>query len=149
MPVGDPTVSCGCGRMGCWEASIGLHAMLEAVGMTELATPLDTARAVATRALADAQVREGLARLGRDVGLGLAVLAQVLDPGVVVLGGYFAPLGDLVLGPARRTLDERLVSGTQRRPDLRPGALGIQAAALGAAEWSFGDLFAGELDLAG
>jgi len=149
MPVGDPDAVCGCGRRGCWEASIGLHAMLEAVGMTELATPLDTARAVATRALADAQVREGLARLGRDVGLGLAVLAQVLDPGVVVLGGYFAPLGDLVLDPARRTLDERLVSGTQRRPDLRPGALGIQAAALGAAEWSFGDLFAGELDLAG
>ena len=49
--------------------------------------------------------------------------------------------------PARRTLDERLVSDVQRRPELRPGALGIQAAALGAAEWSFGDLFAGELDL--
>jgi predicted NBD/HSP70 family sugar kinase len=149
MPVGDPDALCGCGRRGCWEASIGLHAMLEAVGMSELATPLDTSRAVATRALADATVRAGLARLGHDVGLGLTVLATVLDPAVVVLGGYFVPLGDLVLEPARRTLDERLVSETQRRPDLRPGALGIQAAALGAAEWSFGDLFAGELDLTG
>ena len=62
----------------------------------------------------------------------------MLDPAVVVLGGYFVPLGDLVLAPARRTLDERLVSDIQRRPELRPGALGIQAAALGAAEWSFG-----------
>jgi len=147
MPVGDPDARCGCGRRGCWEASIGLHAMLEAVGMTELATPLDTSRAVATRALTDAAVRAGLARIGHDVGLGLAVLTQVLDPAVVVLGGYFVPLGDLVLGPARRTLDERLVSETQRRPELRPGALGIQAAALGAAEWSFGELFAGDLDL--
>jgi predicted NBD/HSP70 family sugar kinase len=147
MPVGDPEAQCGCGRRGCWEASIGLHAMLDAVGMTELATPLDTARAVAGRALTDADVRTGLARLGHDVGLGLAVLTQVLDPAIVVMGGYFVPLGDLVLEPARRTLDERLVSDTQRRPELRPGALGIQAAALGAAEWSFGDLFAGELDL--
>ena len=147
MPVGDPSAVCGCGRHGCWEASIGLHAMLEAVGMTELTTPLDTARAVAGRAITDAAVREGLARLGHDVGLGLAVLTTVLDPGVVVLGGYFAPLGDLVLEQARRTLDERLVSDVQRRPELRTGALGIQAAALGAAEWSFGDLFAGELDL--
>ncbi len=147
MPVGDPTAVCGCGRQGCWEASIGLHAMLDAVGMAELATPLDTARAVATAALTDASVRDGLARVGRDVGLGLAVLTTVLDPGVVVLGGYFAPLGELVLDPARRTLDERLVSDVQRRPELRTGSLGIQAAALGAAEWSFGDLFAGELDL--
>lgn len=149
MPVGDPDALCGCGRRGCWEASIGLHAMLEAVGMTELATPLDTSRAVATRALGDATVRGGLARLGHDVGLGLTVLTTVLDPAVVVLGGYFVPLGDLVLEPARRTLDERLVTDVQRRPELRVGALGIQAAALGAAEWSFGDLFAGELDLAG
>jgi predicted NBD/HSP70 family sugar kinase len=149
MPVGEPSAACGCGRRGCWEASIGLHAMLDAVGMTELATPLDTARAVASRALTDAAVREGLARIGHDVGLGLAVLTAVLDPGVVVLGGYFAPLGELVLDQARRTLDERLVSDVQRRPELRTGALGIQAAALGAAEWSFGDLFAGELDLAG
>jgi len=149
MPVGDPDALCGCGRRGCWEASIGLHAMIEAVGMSELATPLDTSRAVATRALGDATVRAGLARIGHDVGLGLSVLATVLDPAVVVLGGYFVPLGDLVLEPARRTLDERLVSDVQRRPELRTGALGIQAAALGAAEWSFGDLFAGELDLAG
>jgi predicted NBD/HSP70 family sugar kinase len=147
MPVGDPDARCGCGRRGCWEASIGLHAMLEAVGMSELATPLDTSRAVATRALTDGRIRAGLARIGHDVGLGIAVLTQVLDPAVVVLGGYFVPLGDMVLGPARRTLDERLVSDTQRRPELRPGALGIQAAALGAAEWSFGDLFAGDLDL--
>ena len=149
MPVGDPTAQCGCRRRGCWEASIGLHAMLEKVGMTELATPLDTARAVARRALTDARVRDGLAWLGHDVGLGLAVLTTVLDPGVVVLGGYFAPLGDLVLDPARRTLDDRLVSDVQLRPELRTGTLGIQAAALGAAEWSFGDLFAGELDLVG
>jgi len=149
MPVGDPAAVCGCGRQGCWEASIGLHAMLDAVGMSERSTPLETARAVATQALTDAEVRVGLAGLGRDVGLGLAVLTTVLDPEVVVLGGYFAPLGELVLGPARRTLDERLVSDVQHRPELRTGALGIQAAALGAAEWSFGDLFAGELDLAG
>jgi predicted NBD/HSP70 family sugar kinase len=149
MPVGDPDALCGCGRRGCWEASIGLHAMLEAVGMTELATPLDTSRAVASAALTDVGVRSGLARIGHDVGLGLTVLATVLDPAVVVLGGYFVPLADLVLAPARRTLDERLVSDVQRRPELRVGALGIQAAALGAAEWSFGDLFAGELDLAG
>ena len=147
MPVGDSAALCGCGRHGCWEASIGLHAMLTAVGMTELDTPLLTAEAVAARARTDAGVRAGLERVGRDVGLGIAMLSSVLDPEVVVLGGYFAPLGDLVLEPARRTLDERLASAVQVRPELRTSTLGIQAAALGAAEQSLGPVFAGDLDL--
>lgn len=149
MPVGDSRARCGCGRRGCWEASIGLQAMLAAVGMPELSTPMLTAAAVAERGATDADVRAGLARVGHDVGLGLAMLSSVLDPAVVVLGGYFAPLGELVLGPARRTLDERLASPAQRRPELRLSTLGIGAAALGAAEQSFADLYAGELDLAG
>jgi predicted NBD/HSP70 family sugar kinase len=147
MPVGDSTAQCGCGRRGCWEASVGLHAMLAAVGMPELDTPLRTAEAVAARAAEDPVVRAALERIGHDLGLGIAMLSSILDPEVVVLGGYFTPLGDLVLGPARRTLDERLASPAQVRPDLRPSTLGIQAAALGAAEQSLQPVFTGELDL--
>ena len=149
MPVGSSDALCGCGRRGCWEASIGLHAMLAAVGMPELDTPLRTAEAVAARAATDPRVRSGLARVGHDVGLGIAMLSSVLDPEVVVLGGYFVPLGDLVLEPARRTLDERLASAVQVRPELRLSTLGIQAAALGAAEQSFDPVFAGQLELVG
>lgn len=146
VPIGEPQAPCGCGRRGCWEASIGLHAMLRAVGMPELGTPVATAQAVAERAAADAGVRAGLERLGHDVGLGLAVLAAVLDPSVVVLGGYFVPLGELVLARARAVLDERLVDPLTR-PELRVGALGIEAAALGAAERAFAPLLAGEVEL--
>ncbi len=148
MPVGNPEARCGCGRRGCWEASIGLHAVLAAVGLPELDTPDETARAVAARAASDPATRDRLAAVGRDVGLGLATLASVLDPEVVVLGGYFVPLGELVLGPARRVLDERLVSPAQVRPELRLSTLGIGAAALGAAEQSFAHVLAGDVDLA-
>ncbi|MEI5672025.1 MULTISPECIES: ROK family transcriptional regulator [unclassified Nocardioides] len=147
MPIGDSSARCGCGRQGCWEASIGLHAVLAAVGMPELDTPLETASAVAERAALDPGVRAVLTRVGEDVGLGLAMLAGVLDPEVVVLGGYFVPLGELVLAPARATLDRRLASAAQVRPELRLSTLGIQAAALGAAEQAFADVFAGDLDL--
>ena len=149
MPVGDSGAVCGCGRRGCWEASVGLHAMLAAVGMPELDTPLRSAESVAARADVDEDVRAGLERVGHDLGLGIAMLSSILDPEVVVLGGYFAALGDLVLQPARRTLDERLASPAQVRPELRPSSLGIRAAALGAAEQSLGPVFAGELDLTG
>lgn len=147
MPIGDSEAVCGCGRRGCWEASVGLHAMLAAVRMPELDTPVGTAQAVAERAATDASVRAGLERVGRDLGLGIAMLSSVLDPEVVVLGGYFAPLGELVLAAARRTLDERLASRAQVRPDLRLSTLGTDAAALGAAELALGPVFAGDVDL--
>ncbi|HEV2798709.1 MAG TPA: ROK family transcriptional regulator [Nocardioides sp.] len=147
MAVGDSSALCGCGRRGCWEAASGLHEMLTAVGMPELDTPLRSAEAVAERARTDPSVRAGLEQVGRDVGLGIAMLSTVLDPEVVVMGGYFAPLGDLVLEPARRTLDERLASDVQVRPEICTSTLGIQAAALGAAEQSFGPVLAGTVDL--
>lgn len=145
MPVGDADAACGCGRRGCWEASIGLYALLAAVGMPELETPVRTAAAVAARAGTDPATRAALTRLGHDVGLGTAILASVLDPEVVVLGGYFVPLGELVLEPARSVIDARLASAVQRRPQLRLGSLGIEAAAIGAAEQSFADVLAGRL----
>lgn len=146
MPIGDPAIRCGCGRLGCWETSVGLHAMARAVGRRGAGTPVATAQAVLEQSRTDAGVRERLADLGRDLGVGLAVLAAVLDPGVIVLGGYFVPLGDLVLGPAQETLAARLV-GPGPGPELRVGALGIEAAALGAAERAFAGVFAGEAEL--
>ena len=93
-----------------------------------------------------AVVAERLARLGADLGLGIAVIAGVLDPEVVVLGGYFVPLLDHLLPTARAVLDERLGSRAQVRPELRGSRLGVHAAALGAAEQALDRLFlAGEV----
>ena len=147
LPLAGEDAVCGCGRRGCWEAAVGLGAMLAAVGMEELATPTASAEAVVGRAAHDEHVRAGLARLGVSLGRGLAVLATVLDPEVIVLGGYFAVLGETVLAPARAALDAQLAAPVQVRPELRPGALGITAAALGAAERSLEPLFRGEVAL--
>lgn len=148
MPIGDPEAVCGCGQRGCWEANIGLHAMLAAVAMPELDTPLRTAQAVAERAETEPDVRAALHRLGRDVGLGLVTLANVLDPEVVVLGGYFVPLGEHVLAPARTVLHDRLGSQARQPPSVRLSTLGIHAAAMGAAERSLQKVLTGEMDLA-
>jgi predicted NBD/HSP70 family sugar kinase len=148
LPIGDPAAQCGCGRRGCWEASIGLLAMLSAAGMPELDTPIGSAEQVAERAATDVRVAVAVEQLGERVGLGLAMLSDVLDPAVIVLGGYFVPLGELVLNPTRGVLADR--AGTRRAPpELRLSTLGIHAAALGAAEESLRPTFAGEVPLLG
>jgi predicted NBD/HSP70 family sugar kinase len=143
MPIGDPERVCGCGRRGCWEASVGLRAMLSAVGMDEAATPLESAVAVAARAGHDTGTRAALAALGHDLGRGLATLAAVLDPTAIVLGGYFVPLGAYVLPAAEAVLAERLPSASIHLPQIRLSSLGIHAAALGAAEDALSDVYAG------
>jgi predicted NBD/HSP70 family sugar kinase len=145
MPIGDPTSVCGCGRLGCWEASIGLRAMLRGVGMTEHETPVKTATAVAARAERDQGVRDALEDLGRDLGTGIATLATVLNPEVIVLGGYFVPLGEYVVPAAGRVLEERLPSAAMHLPEIRLSSLGIHAAALGAAEGALAGVYAGNV----
>lgn len=145
LPIGDPTAPCGCGRTGCWEAQIGLNAVLRATGVAAAEHPYATAEALARHAETDRSVRERLTRLGDDLGAGLALLTSVLDSEVVVLGGYFVTLGALVLEPARRALDAALAAPAQVRPHLVPGTLGLHAAALGAAEQSLGRALAGDL----
>ncbi|WP_162891166.1 ROK family transcriptional regulator [Aeromicrobium sp. A1-2] len=145
MPIGDPEAICGCGRTGCWEASVGLRAMLSAVGMEEGTTPVQTALTVAARAATDAEVRAALARLGTALGTGVATLAAVLDPAAIVLGGYFVPLGAYVVPAAEAVLAERLPSASIHLPQIRLSSLGIHGAALGAAEQALADVYAGSL----
>jgi len=147
MPIGDPVAVCGCGRMGCWEASVGLRAMLAAVGMDERTTPLESATAVAERAAVDKQVRTALEALGHDLGRGLATIAAVLDPSAIVLGGYFVPLGEFVVPAAQAVIGERLPTASLHLPEIRLSTLGIHAAALGAAEHALSDVFSGSITL--
>lgn len=151
LPVGEPGAACGCGRTGCWEASVGLHALLAAVGMEEAGTPQQSAEAVARAARSPGEpavvVQEGVAAVGRWLGRGLAIVTGVVDPGTIVLGGYFAPLGDLVLEPAAAELAASLASSSLGVPDLRLGELGTGSAATGAAERSLEGVLAGTLDL--
>ncbi|MFW6866798.1 ROK family protein [Nocardioides sp. CPCC 206347] len=149
LPIGEPGAVCGCGRTGCWEASVGLHALLAAVGMEESGTPRETAAEVARRAAGSEQVQAGVVRIGQLLGSGLGIVSGVLDPERIVLGGYFVPLGDLVLAPAAAELDAAVALGGRARPDLRLGELGTEAAATGAAERALDDVFTGTLDLLG
>ena len=95
-----------------------------------------TAEAVAARPRREPAVRDAArARSAHASDVGLAVLTGVLDPAVIVLGGYFVPLGDLVLDPPAPSSTggrSRAVQVGARSSGV--GLLGTQAAALGAAE---------------
>ncbi|WP_122260657.1 ROK family glucokinase [Ornithinimicrobium cerasi] len=143
--------ACPCGRRGCWEqyasGSVLGRAAEDLVRQGRPGTTMlrelcggDAARLrgehVTRAGLAgDPLAADLLAEVGRWLGHGLANLTSALDPGVVVVGGGVVAAGDLLLGPARRALAERL-PGTGHRPvpPVRPALLGNTAGLVGAAD---------------
>jgi len=136
MRVDPAGPQCHCGRRGCWEALIGLSAVLRSAGIS---TPPGTH----PRTMVEALVRRGrdgnqraldaLDRLGRDVGVGAAMLGNIFDPSVIILGGYFVALEEWILPRARRELIGGMLRRGDATPDLGVSGLGFSAAARGAA----------------
>jgi predicted NBD/HSP70 family sugar kinase len=140
MPIGSGGHSCGCGRVGCWETQVGLAALLE-----EVADPDDPVRderrdlqgrllEVRSRAdRGDPRTVAGLEKIGRDLGLGASILVNLVNPAVIVLGGYFAVLGTHMIETARAELRARVIAPDAGRCRLELSTLGFSASILGGA----------------
>lgn len=79
--------------------------------------------------------------VGRWLGIGLANLAAVLDPGMFVIGGGVSEAGELLLRPVRESF-RRTLTGRGFRPEPRivSAALGPEAGLVGAADLARADL---------
>lgn len=139
--------SCPCGQRGCWErfaSGSGLARLArtaaakgEADAVLELAggdyDAILGEHVAAAAAAGDLQARALVAELGWWIGLGLANLANVLDPEAFIVGGGLVAMGDLLLEPVRVAFAE-LLQGRAWRPPIPvvPAALGPRAGAIGA-----------------
>jgi glucokinase len=142
---------CACGNRGCWEqyasgtalgqtarevaatspaAATGLLERVE--GRPELLTGEHVARAAAD---GDPLALELVTDVGAWLGQGIADLAAVLDPEVVVIGGGVSVLGEMLLAPARDRLARSLTGrGFRPGPRIVAAELGPQAGMVGAAD---------------
>ena len=121
---------CVCGRQGCLEAVASAGAIARRYG--ELSgQPVDGALAVQQRlgrdAVADLVWSEAVSALAD----GLLVVAALLAPQRIVVGGGLAESGDDLMAPLRRIMLERATVETL--PELVPAGLGARAGLVGAA----------------
>jgi glucokinase len=124
--------ACVCGQRGCWEryASGSGLASLARDAMGDVRGEDVTRAAAAGDAVAAGVVRT----FAWWVALGLANLANALDPELFVLGGGLVEAGDVLLAPVRDAFST-LVEAASHRPavDIVPATLGEHAGAIGAA----------------
>lgn len=144
-PNGPP---CVCGQRGCWErfasgSGLGRLAREAAVaGRAEAVVALAGGDPEAVRgehvtaaaAGGDPGALAVLERFAWWLALGLANLANVLDPQAFVLGGGLVEAGHVLVDPVRAAFGE-LVEAPDHRPPVAivPAALGERAGAIGAA----------------
>ena len=138
MRVHDAGIVCTCGRRGCWERYVGLPVLLDATPSGSAARDLHlpmSERLEAVRAhmvAGERGVVTAFEEIRAELTLGVAVLVDVLNPQVLVLGGYFSVFADEFAEPLQRALDERsLDAGGRVR--VRTTAHGLEAAAVGGA----------------
>ena len=137
---------CDCGKRGCWETVASGPALerlarevIDGNPQSSLArvigdVPVTGPLVVEAADAGDETARALVTEVGRAFGQGLADLAAIFDPEMIVVGGGLGSVGESVLGPARRVLADALHGGNHRlAPTVQVAGLGAAAGAVGAA----------------
>ena len=91
---------------------------------------------------AAARRRDGARGAGRWLGVGVASAANLVNPGGVVVGGYFATLAPWLMPGLRAELDDRVLAAEWDAPRIVTSALGAAAAVRGASAQALRRVFA-------
>lgn len=123
-PDGPP---CNCGNNGCLEAFARADRIAAACGTGTVEAAVQAAGDGDVRAL------EGLASVGRYLGIGIANMITVISPDRVVIGGGIAASGDFLLRPIREEVRRRVLTTSLNEVEIVTAELGTWAGAIGAA----------------
>ena len=133
---------CRCGLNGCLEAMVGSASLLELAGdrVARMAIPpvwfegSPSVRSLTAGAHAgDLVARELIAGAGTALGIAIANLLNLVNPGRVILGGHLTEAGALLLDPVRDAIARRALWSSVEGSTLVISPLGDRAVALGAA----------------
>jgi len=135
---------CQCGNKGCLEALAGGHAIarrgIEAVHKGQRTilsekSPVESISAqdvIAAARRGDLVSQKIMAEAGSHLGTAIAGLVNLINPGMIVIGGGVAQIGDLLLEPIRRSVQERSLRVASRSVRITTALLGRRSSGVGA-----------------
>jgi glucokinase-like ROK family protein len=133
---------CKCGSYGCLESMAAAPAIINRARLAMEAgreTVLTEYSQLTTKEIAEAAGRgdklaeEIIEDAGRYIGVALASLINLFNPGIIVLGGGVAAIGELLMRPLRETVRNRSLLISYEQSQIVTSTLGKEAVAVGAA----------------
>jgi N-acetylglucosamine repressor len=135
---------CTCGNRGCLETLASTNAILARVrellaanvysSLRESAGSLQLADLYAAAVAGDKLAGMVIAETEESIGIGIADLINIFDPGTVILAGdVVGNLHELILDGIQRIVRRRAMHSIAQRTEIRKSAFDANSAALGAA----------------
>ena len=126
MAINFDGLRCNCGSVGCLEEYASQKYINRRTKIS--ATELDRLAKKGNKA-----AKEIWQDFGRNLGIGIANLVNILDPEIIVIGGGFSQAGEFILKPARQEARKRILSHLSRKNvKIKKSKLGDFAGAIGA-----------------
>ena len=145
IPLFENEILCHCGKKGCFETEASGHALVRNFkehikkGLTSTALKKNmsiddiTMNDIINAALNEDQLSiELVSEIGEKLGKGLALLVNIFNPEILILGGALSETGDYIRLPARSTLNKLSLSLVNNDTKLKISQLGEKAGVIGA-----------------
>jgi predicted NBD/HSP70 family sugar kinase len=121
---------CYCGNRGCLETVASGPAIIQLVGPVGGKT-LTLARLVELALDGDVRCRRAISDAGRQIGVAVAGLCNLINPERVIVGGLLSKTGEVLLQPLRESIRRHAVQAAAEKVDVRPAVFVERAELLG------------------
>ena len=131
IPAQNGTAICRCGSRGCLETVASVRAIAEQVAASrgEEVSPRDLQKLIADR---DPAASRLIGEAGREVGVALAGLCNLINPNCVIIGGDLSAAGELITQPVLESIRRYAITSAAEQVAVVAGVLGERAELLGA-----------------
>jgi predicted NBD/HSP70 family sugar kinase/biotin operon repressor len=123
--------ACRCGNRGCLETVARADAITSSVAAGR-GRPLTLAEVIELARTGDAPAQRVIADAGRAIGVAVANLCNLLNPGRVIVGGELSAAGQVLLAPLVDSLDRYAIPTAAADVQVVAGELGKRAEVMGA-----------------
>src|SRR5207302_3367424 len=121
---------CYCGNRGCLETVASGPAIVQLVGPVN-GESLTLSRIVELASGSDLRCRRAVADAGREIGVAVAGLCNLINPERVIVGGLMSRAGEVLLRPLRESIRRHAVQAAAATVDVRPAVFVERAELLG------------------
>jgi glucokinase-like ROK family protein len=138
---------CNCGNRGCWETLVSPTAIIQRVRqeVIEGRTPnffmdpdisgnpdrIRMKHIVQAAIQGEPVVLKALDEVGRYLGIGIANLVNMFNPGLVVLGGVLSLVGPYILPRARQEIEQRAMAAARQSVEIKISIFKFDACVIG------------------